>query len=115
MVASIHVLFGVGAEPWLGAAVSDASLNDANLDSQNRFYGAAFALFAVVFWYASSDPAQHKRLLQAAFALFFVAGLARILSIIVVGWPSIEVLALTAIELIGPPVMYWWLRQVTKA
>ena len=110
-VSLVHVLFGVSAEPLLGSAVSDASQVDPNLDSQNRFYGAAFALFGVVFWLCSTDLKRYTTLLKLSLLTFFLAGVARIVSIAVVGWPTTAVIVLLAVEVIGPPIMYLWLRQ----
>ena len=112
VVSLIHVIFGVGSELFLGSGISDASVLDPNLDSQNRFYGAAFALFGIVWWLSSSDILECKKLLTASYLVFFVAGLTRILSVIVVGWPTVPILALTAIELLLPIVLYVWLVKL---
>ena len=112
VVSLIHVIFGVGSELFLGSGISDASVLDPNLDSQNRFYGAAFALFGIVWWLSSSDILECKKLLTASYLVFFVAGLTRILSIAVVGWPTAPILALTAIELLLPIVLYVWLVKL---
>ena len=112
VVSLIHVIFGVGSELFLGSGISDASVLDPNLDSQNRFYGAAFALFGIVWWLSSSDILECKKLLTASYLVFFVAGLTRILSIAVVGWPTAPILALTAIELLLPIALYVWLVKL---
>lgn len=111
-VALIHILLGVGAEPLLGSAISASSLEDPNLDSQNRFYGAAFMLFGVVWWYSSSDLARYLSILKASYVVFFVAGVVRVGSIWMVGWPAVPILGLMLIELILPWVMFWWLLRI---
>ena len=111
-VSLVHIVFGVGSEPFLGSAVSAASQLDPNLDSQNRFYGAAFSLFGIVFWIASSDLERYRRLLELALLVFFLAGATRLISIVIIGWPTPVVIALTVIELLGPPAMFLWLRRL---
>ena len=111
-VSLVHIVFGVGSEPFLGSGVSAASQLDPNLDSQNRFYGAAFSLFGVVFWIASSDLERYRRLLELALLVFFLAGATRLISIVIIGWPTPVVIALTVIELLGPPAMFLWLRRL---
>lgn len=111
-ISMIHVVFGVSSEVFLGSGISAESQLDANLDSQNRFYGAAFSLFGAVFWFASQDLQRYVLLLKATLLIFFIAGAVRILSIALIGWPTIEVLVLTAIELIGPPLVYIWLQRL---
>ena len=112
VVALIHITLGVGGEWLLGAQLSAASVLDPNLDSQNRFYGAAFVLFAAMFWYASGDVRRHQRVIEISLGVFFLAGLARIVSILVIGWPTVEILVLTGIELLGPPLMFFWLTRL---
>lgn len=110
VISSIHIAFGVSSETFLGSSISQLSLSDPNLDSQNRFYGASFALFGAVFWLASTNLVRYATLLNLAFAIFFLAGMTRLISIALVGWPTPLVVALIVIELAGPPAMYYWLR-----
>ena len=113
-ISLVHVLFGVSAEPWLGAQLSAASMSDPNLDSQNRFYGAAFTLFAVTLWLSSTDVRRYVTLLNLTLIVFFLAGTARLLSGAMMGWPSPQLLFLTAIELIGPPLIYLWRNAILE-
>lgn len=46
MVGAVHLILGPGADVLLGARLSAATLGDAVLDSQNRFYGVAFTVYA---------------------------------------------------------------------
>jgi uncharacterized protein DUF4345 len=111
-VSLIHVLFGASSEVILGSGISDTSMLDPSLDSQNRFYGAAFALYGGVFWLCSTNLALYTDLLKLALTVFFLAGASRVLSIVFIGWPSPEILMLTAVELLGPLIMYLWLKRV---
>ncbi|GJM13198.1 MAG: hypothetical protein DHS20C12_16010 [Pseudohongiella sp.] len=109
-VALIHILLGVSSEPLLGSGISELSIRDPNLDSQNRFYGAAFALYGAVLWICSADLQRYRSFLLAALGLFFLAGLTRVVSALVVGWPALPVIVLAAIEIFGPPAMFLWFR-----
>ena len=110
-VSLIHVLFGVSSETFLGSSISETSLVDANLDSQNRFYGAAFSLFSVVWWIGSTDLERYKLLLTASFIVFFIAGVSRLFSLVFFGLPTNPVIMLLVIELILPPFLYVGLRR----
>ena len=114
VVASMHLLFGPGSEVMLGSAISANSLTDPVIDSQNRFYGVAFALYGGIFILASTDVVKYQQVLLLAFAIFFLAGLARIASIMVTDWPPPTVIGLSLIEIIGPPLMIMWLLKVVK-
>lgn len=111
-IAAIHLVLGPGADVLLGARLTDASLPDPVLDSQNRFYGVAFALYAAVLILASSNLPRYVTVLRWAFIIFFCAGLARLVSLLLTGWPSVPIMLLGAIELILPPIMLLALRRL---
>ena len=111
-IAAIHVVFGVSSELFLGAAISDSSLNDANLDSQNRFYGAIFALVGAMLWLTSQDPKKYEHVFLVTLMVFTVGGLTRLLSVAIVGWPTPIVVFLSVVEILGPPLMYLWWRRL---
>ncbi len=112
IVAAIHIVFGVSAESMLGAQLSAQSLQDPVLDSQNRFYGASFMLYAVVFWLAASDLEKYILLLRASLVVFCISGCVRFLSIAQLGWPSTAVTTLMWVEIVGPLLMLFWIRRV---
>ena len=113
-VALIHIILGPGAETLFGSGISAQSLSDPTIDSQNRFYGAAFALFGGVFLLASRDVVLYTPLLKLAFGIFFVAGLTRLISAAITGLPPVPVIGLAIVEIAGPPIMYIWLKRVTS-
>jgi hypothetical protein len=113
--ASTHVLLGVGAERLLDPSLPAAIERLATLDSQNRFYGAAFAIYGVLLWLCATDLPRYAGVLRALLAVFFVAGLARVLSVAIVGWPSPAVVALGVIELVAPPLLHAWLSRAMRA
>ena len=113
-VALIHILLGVSAEPLLGSAVSNISQADPSLDSQNRFYGAAFSLFGGLWWLSSGEVAKYQTVLKLSFLIFFLAGASRLISVGILGLPSIPITVLTLVELAGPIIMLLWLNKVLR-
>ncbi len=107
----LHTFLGLGADAMLGAQVSPEMLADATLDSQNRFYGASFTLYGILFWIAAGDLARHRTLLHILLLWFFLGGLVRLVSVVLKGWPSDMVCALALSELILPPVLWWMVRS----
>lgn len=105
-----HVFLGPGADVALGANILPETLADATLDSQNRFYGASFTIYGVLFWIASGDLVRYATLLRVLILWFFFGGLVRLVSVGLKGWPSDMVWALALSELILPPIL-WWLVQ----
>jgi hypothetical protein len=115
LVGVLHVLLGLGADAALGAKVPPEALTDPGLDSQNRFYGAAFTLYGILLWLCSSDLAKHATVLRCVLWVFFASGLARLVSILVYGVPPSLIVGLLLSELIGPPLIIWWFARVQPA
>ncbi len=103
-----HVLLGLNAENLLGANLPSDIVSNASLDSQNRFYGAAFMLFGAVSWLSAVDLRKNAVLFRLMMLVFFVGGITRLISFVQHGLPAplIQLLGLT--ELLIPPIMLWW-------
>jgi hypothetical protein len=112
LVGALHVVFGLGAEKMLSIDVSNSSLASPGLDSQNRFYGAAFMLYGALLFVASADLKRYLPIVRLVLWCFFIAGMARFFSVMLYGWPSMLVNLLHAIEIVGPPLLLLWLRRV---
>jgi hypothetical protein len=107
-VGLLHVVLGLGADNLLGAGLGRETIANASLDSQNRFYGAAFMLFGVVAWICSNDLKQHALLFRLTMLMFFIGGVARLISAAIYGSPSLLIQLLAVSELALPPLMIWW-------
>jgi hypothetical protein len=114
VVAGLHLVLGLGADQLLGAILSPETIAEPTLDSQNRFYGVAFGFYGVALYICAKDLTRFRPILVAALAVFFMAGCARLVSWGAHGAPAPLVTALMAIEIILPPLLYSWLRKVTR-
>ena len=108
LIGLLHASLGVSADRMLDRTVPLAALDHASLDSQNRFYGATFAVFGVLLWLCSTDMTRYSAVFRVLMIVFFAGGLTRIVSTFVKGLPSASVRALAVIELVVPPIMLWW-------
>jgi Domain of unknown function (DUF4345) len=116
LVGMLHLVLGPGADAMLGAKITPEVLSDPALDSQNRFYGVSFTIYGVMCYLCATDLPKYATVLRCILSVFFVAGLARLVSIAVRGLPSLPVLVLLSSELLGPPVLLWLLwKQEAKA
>jgi hypothetical protein len=111
-VAALHLVLGLNADALLGARIPVEVIADPALDSQNRFYGTAFALYGVLLWLCSLDVSKYATVLRCTLWVFFVAGVARLVSIYLHGLPPPLVLALMATEIAAPPIVLVWLARV---
>src|SRR5262249_23677177 len=107
----LHVVFGLGADAMLGARGPAEAMADPALDSQNRFYGAAFTVYGVLLFICAADLRKYQVVLRALLWVFLVAGVARLVSVVRYGLPPSPVLVLLISELVLPPVLLVWLRR----
>jgi Domain of unknown function (DUF4345) len=114
VVAGLHVAMGTNAEILLGAHWPQGVAFDATIDSQDRFYGGAFLVYACLLWLCTNDLKRYSPVLKIMFAVFFVAGCARFVSFTLVGLPSAMIYFLWAVELLSPPVLWIWMTRLLR-
>lgn len=114
LVAALHLVLGLNADALLGASVSSATAAEPSLSSQNRFYGAAFALYGAVLYLCSRDLKAYAQFFKAAMWVFLLAGGARLVAWVQHGAPAPLVIALLAVELLLPVVLLVWHARVSS-
>ena len=107
LVGALHLVLGVGADVLLGAKVTAAAISDPALDSQDRFYEVSFTLSGVLLLLCASDIPRYATVLRCVLWVFFAAGIARLVSIAIYGFPPAPVVALLVVELVVPPALVW--------
>ena len=108
IVAALHLLLGLNADALLGAKVSAEVAAEPFLNSQNRFYGVAFALYGVVLYLCATDLQRFEPIFKSAMWVFFLGGVARLVSWATHRAPAPLVIALAASELLIPPLLLTW-------
>ena len=84
------------------------------LDSNIRFYaGVWFGLGLVLYWLIPTIERQTV-LFRALWAMIFIGGIGRLLSMTMLGWPPARTVAFTALEIVGAPLFIWWQSRVAK-
>ncbi len=99
----------LGIESVVGAG--DAS---ASLDSELRFYAAWYVLAGILLLRTVRRVESEALIIRLVFATLFVTGLARVISIVVVGTPHVFALVLLALELVLPTVVIPWQAMVAR-
>ncbi len=100
-IALLHIVQGPAAIP--GSVPVNATM-----DSEDRFYATLFLGFGAALIWAARDLAARRGTFLALLAVFFLGGLARVISWIAVGPPGDIFIAIIVVELILPPVFLWW-------
>jgi hypothetical protein len=112
LVGLLHVSFGVAANLQLGALLEPAVLRDPVLDSQDRFQGAVFMGYGVLFYLGLADLKRNASVFRVAGAFIALGGVARLLSIALRGLPPAPVLVLVGVEVVLMPLILWWHSRV---
>ncbi|MEQ9505480.1 MAG: DUF4345 domain-containing protein [Hyphomonas sp.] len=97
LIALAHILIGPSAIP--GSVPVNATM-----DSEDRFYATLFLGFGAAMIWCSQDLMARGRLFDVLMLVFFLGGVARIISAVSVGLPVPLFQFLGALELIIPPV-----------
>jgi hypothetical protein len=115
LVGVLHLVLGLQADVLLGAKLPAGVMTDPALDSQNRFYGVAFMLYGGVLFVGGSDLKRYLPMVRSALWIFFAAGMARLVSILLYGWPPPLVMTLLLVEVVGTPLLLMWLARSSPA
>ena len=74
-------------------------------DGEDRFFAGVFLCFGVALLWCARDLQRRRVYLNFLAAAFFVGGVGRLLSVILVGAPHPWYLAMLLVELVLPPVL----------
>jgi hypothetical protein len=84
-------------------------------DGQYRYLSAIYLGFGVLILWIQSRLASEVPLFRILIAMVFVAGIARALPLVTLGFPRIPVLIALVFELVFPPVVFYWHAIAVKA
>ena len=79
------------------------------------FYGITFSLLGIVLLISCNDLRRYYPIMNAAFAVLFAAGIARVAAWIINGAPSPIIIGILCADLLLPPVLYFWLKHNLKS
>jgi hypothetical protein len=119
---ALQVVLGVLALIPLGTGLMDVVVSTAalpgapsvtpELDSNYRFFGVVWAGMGVALIWAIPRVERATTLLRGVFAVVFLGGLARCLSLVMVGVPEPMFLGLIVLELTAPPIVIAWQSRI---
>jgi Domain of unknown function (DUF4345) len=102
-IALAHIVMGP-------RAIVGGFFVNATMDSEDRFYAVFFLAWGSAMIYCSRALRARQELFGALLFTFFLGGVARIISALMVGLPNTTFIFLGALELVVPPLFWWWYR-----
>jgi len=105
-IALTHIAIGPSAIP--GSVPVNATM-----DSEDRFYATLFLGFGAALVWCSQNLRERGGVFKVLLLVLFLGGIARIISAMQVGMPNELFVFLGALELIFPPVLWFWWRRVS--
>ena len=102
-IALAHIAFGP-------AVIPGGDFSNATMDSEDRFYAAMFLGWGAAMIYCSANLRVHGNFFGALLSIFFLGGVARVISVLIVGLPNALFIFLGLLELILPPLLWHWHR-----
>lgn len=107
-IALSHIAFGPSSIP--GSVPVNATM-----DSEDRFYATLFLGFGAALVWCSRDLGARSGTFRALLVVFFLGGIARLISWVAVGPPIPLFIILGGLELVLPPLLWAWLRKAYPA
>ena len=121
MQATLRVLIAIFGLTCMGIAFTHIAIGpsaipgsipvNATMDSEDRFYAALFLGFGAAMFWCSQQLKERGGVFKALLLVFFLGGVARIVSAAQVGLPNEIFQILWAMELILPPILWFWHRK----
>lgn len=102
------ILLGPGSIP--GGAETTASV-----DSNYRFAQVFWFAAGAGLWWSLRRLRERRHITRLMLALAFLGGIARLISVVVTGWPHPVFIGVLALELVVIPVVLWWHARVVSS
>lgn len=110
-LAAMQLALGVDSPVYAGLGLPAAPALDSNL----RFFGGmALGLGLLLLWILPSIE-RRTGVYRLIWLCAFVGGLGRVLSIGSVGWPAPLLVGITALEVLGAPLLVYWQHRVAAS
>ena len=103
-------LLGVEDPVYVAAGVPPIVLLDTNL----RFYSGSWLGLGLALYWLIPTIERQTVLFRAIWAMIFIGGIGRLLSMTMLAWPPVAFVAFAALEIIGAPLFIWWQYRVSQ-
>jgi hypothetical protein len=110
VLTGIIGLFGLADPIYADAGIPAIALLDSNL----RFLSGAWLGLGLAVWWLVPRIETQTVLFRALWAMIFIGGIGRLLSMLFLGMPPLPFIAFTALEIVGAPLFVAWQARLAK-
>ena len=107
LIGFIPLWFGVNGVFFGAAEHMGADTFSSAMDNQYRYLSGVYIGVAAMIFYSAGDIRKRAMLFRFAMLLFFIGGLARVVSYLTVGPPPTEQFAAMFVEILSPLLLLW--------
>ena len=100
VIALVHIGYGP-------ASIHGSVPVNATMDSEDRFYATLFLGFGAANVWCAQNLGARGQVFRTLMLVFFLGGIARLISAMQVGLPSPLFVFLGSLELVIPPLLLW--------
>ncbi|MGY3494651.1 DUF4345 domain-containing protein [Bradyrhizobium sp. USDA 4502] len=111
ILTGIITMLGVSDPLYASAGVPALPVLDSNL----RFFGGVWLGLGLALLWLVPRIESESVLFRVVWGGIFLGGIGRLLSMLMVGLPSLPFVGFTALEVIGAPLFVYWQHLVAKA
>ena len=84
------------------------------LDSELRFFGGLWLGLGLTVLSTVKNLEKYFELYRVLWAMIFIGGIGRLLSILFIGLPPVPFIAFTILEIVGAPIFIYWHSQIAE-
>jgi hypothetical protein len=110
IATGVSSMFGVGDPLYASAHLSQNLLLDSNL----RFFGGLWLGLGLAMAWMIPNIERQTVLFRALWAMIFIGGLGRLISMLAMGAPPAPFIGFTALEIVGAPLVVLWQARLAK-
>ena len=88
--------------------------HSALLDSELRFFGGLWLGLGLTVLSTVKNLEKYFELYRVLWAMIFIGGIGRLLSILFIGLPPVPFIAFTILEIVGAPIFIYWHSQIAE-
>ena len=112
VLALIPIVAGLASVLFGSEIVRGGGPSNASTESELRYYAVFYVAFGAYLWALAPHVATRGRELRWAAAVLFCGGLARVVGVLIDGWPEADYVVLMVVELTLPWVLVLCQRRV---